>query len=542
MNPQFTKKLLQLDIKNTSILNRQEKIFKFYSYISRAMETNLKDNSPMLSPQELDQINAKSLNKSVFFSKKIWATTGKKQKKATTNQDFADTLLGFSQQSTDFVLGNRLDFSVINYDVVNEMQQGFFHEFGLTFKFCPDGVLQRPYRSPNAYIDTNFLELENKAIQYVVATDQEVFDRYGYDYDIKQIPKRREPTAYRISTIQDLEKEFQVQISKPFCILDSEITISLFEKVMGYHLNYFSEAKLEKRRRKKQSNELDIDTFTPVQNIDWDVAILFCNRLSRMLGFQPCYLDYQGKPILSMREYWELAQIGQCPEFYTWGVDESRILADRYHYPREFYELKNVDPSQIQVNWDRSANGFRLPTVSEWIWAVGTPQKTSMGKTEALDKLTGKPQINDQFQICSKTIGDSELCFDFFHEYPNAKTLGWRKKTYGDSMSIDLVDKDLLHDTTNKLKKDFCVGKPKQVSVLDYPDIPKKQLEDLKFSLRMVNRWVFCLGSLADKEHMYPYQISNTHLISRINRNKHGSVAPQVYNGGYTFRICKNID
>ncbi len=544
MNSNLAKKILQLDIKNTSTLVRHEKVANLYTNVLRSMKKDLKNNSPMLSSKELDQVN---LIQKVAFSRILWV--GKKQKKSNTNQDFAENLLGYPKLDTDFLVEDRPDFSIINHDVVNGVQNGFFSQFGLTFKFCPSGVLQRPYRSPKTYIDTEFLEITNNNIEYVATGERQYNDSVG-------IPTRMESKEYRQMLTREFQQEFQVQISKPFWILDSEITITLFEKVMGYHMNYFSDAKKEKRKRRQTNNELDIEAFDPVENIDWDVAILFCNRLSRMLGFQPCYLDYQGNPILSMREYWELAQIGKCPEFYTWGISPENmkhIAKNEQHIPKEIYELPNLRPNQIKVNFDQSANGFRLPTTSEWIWALGTVPNTDPKKMNVLDNIVGKPkpQSNDQFQICSKRIGRAELCFDFFLEHPTVmcKKQVENKKTkkmeteYG-YLWVDTFNMSLLQDTTNKLKKDFYVGNPNQISILDYPNIPKEFISYLKFDLSMVERWTFCCICLDSKGKTYPYQISHTnpkYRYTRLRKDKKG-IEERTLNDGHTFRICKNIE
>ena len=542
MNSNFNKKLLQMDIKNISINYRQEKIAKFCSKSTYAIGKDLKDNSPMLSPQEIDRINS-NIQELTIFHKKISYPT-KKPKKPATNQAYAESLLAQSKMDTEFLLDQRLDSSVINYDILDINQQAVFKEFGLTFKFCPPGVLQRPYLPANPYIGTQFLEIQNGKIQYILAS-KNIDD---LDYMIANIPIKQEKDsdAYRTSLYKVLKQEIQDQISKPFWILDSEITINLFEKVMGYHTNYFSDAQKEKRLRKQQNNELDIEAFTPACNIDWDVAILFCNRLSKMLGLKPCYLDYQGNPILSMREYWELSQVGKCPEFSTWGIstqDLNSISKDKRHFPKEIYELENVDPHQIQVNWDRSANGFRLPTTSEWIWALGTPPKIKQDETSISNKSLGKPQINDQFQMCSKTIGNSELCFDFSRECPMAQTRGWKKKTYRqERMPLDIINMDLPFDTIGKLKKDFYMGTPKQVSILEQPNIPKSQLGDLRFPLRMVKRWEFGSYSLAGKNDKSSYRGSNTNTGYSNTRYENNSINEVAGNNENTFRICKNID
>jgi formylglycine-generating enzyme required for sulfatase activity len=79
----------------------------------------------------------------------------------------------------------------------------------------------------------------------------------------------------------------------------TEITQGLYEYVMG-----------ENPSRFKGSGQL------PVERVSWFDLLEFCNRLSKMQGFRPCY--------------------------------------------------SNIDEDTESADWDRSANGYRLPT--EWEW------------------------------------------------------------------------------------------------------------------------------------------------------------------------------
>ena len=83
---------------------------------------------------------------------------------------------------------------------------------------------------------------------------------------------------------------------KDLLIGQTEITQSLYESVMGVNPSKF-----------KGSGEL------PVEKVSWFDLLEFCNRLSEMQGFRPCY---------------------------------------------------SIDGGDVE--WDRSANGYRLPTEDEW--------------------------------------------------------------------------------------------------------------------------------------------------------------------------------
>ena len=72
----------------------------------------------------------------------------------------------------------------------------------------------------------------------------------------------------------------------------------------------------------------------PVEQVSWCDAVLFCNTLSILEGLEPCYV---------------------LPE----GIEEA--------CQRQRSRLDNpIDTLSEKIVWNRTANGFRLPTEAEW--------------------------------------------------------------------------------------------------------------------------------------------------------------------------------
>ena len=122
---------------------------------------------------------------------------------------------------------------------------------------------------------------------------------------------------------RDKGEENISEITKPYSLSKYQITRKQFLDIMG----------------EDPSEEFDEETDgnLPVQNVNWYHAIAFCNKLSLLEGLSPAYkvsgvsnwadLDYSSIPT-SSNEAWDFAE----------------------------------------CNWE--ANGYRLPTEMEWMWAA----------------------------------------------------------------------------------------------------------------------------------------------------------------------------
>ncbi|MBU1243743.1 SUMF1/EgtB/PvdO family nonheme iron enzyme [Myxococcota bacterium] len=155
----------------------------------------------------------------------------------------------------------------------------------------------------------------------------------------------------------------------------------------------------------------------PVQNVNWYHALVFCNRLSMLEGKTPVY------------------SIGGSTDPAAWGA-----------VPLINSALWNA----VTANW--SANGYRLPTEMEWMWAAMGAQDPSTGFAKAFAGSTGTNVIGDYAWIfenstfTSHPVGSKlpnelglsdmsgniwERCWDWSATYPAGSLTDYRGPVTG---------------------------------------------------------------------------------------------------------------
>ena len=157
-----------------------------------------------------------------------------------------------------------------------------------------------------------------------------------------------------------------------FYICKHEVTQLEWESVMGEHAGKFSGDNL------------------PVENINWYMAVIYCNRRSIQEGLTPCYsVKTHGKEI-----DWENISSSYVPQTLDEKLDWKNICCDF------------------------DANGYRLPTVSEWNYAdrnsnitiyddIAWYNDNSANKTH--DVMTKAPNDLDIYDMKGNV---SEWCWD----------------------------------------------------------------------------------------------------------------------------------
>ena len=136
----------------------------------------------------------------------------------------------------------------------------------------------------------------------------------------------------------------EMTISKDYLMAETEVTQEIWGSVMG---NNPSEgvSSLEPG---------DIPKLRPVDAVTWTQAIAFCNKLSLLTGRLPVY---------------SVKQAGSTEEINWHELKFKEIPPAPAPNTTEWLN--------VEVDWD--ANGYRLPTEMEWMWAAMGARDSATG-------------------------------------------------------------------------------------------------------------------------------------------------------------------
>ena len=606
MYSKIFQKLLMLDDQSMSKQGRAQTIAnlceKTAYYFLEILEP-IADGDPMVESSIIDLKNAYAHAR--YFKKRLLAKLPKKSKIPKTNEEFAKALLEQDIPNPNFLFDSKISFNVTTDFQDPTSGVNVFEPFGLSFKLCPAGIYQRPVEIHDPYdfaIDSTnnskVLKIKGAFKLNSISNENALVKKNG-NISAKPIggeaPKiigSMYTTVYKPS---DFEKEysallgdFQVQISKPFWVLDAEITTQLFKEVMGYTFT-------RRVRYDDPDAPLDKFLFMPEGNVDWDVAILFCNQLSKKLGLKPCYLDKDMKPILSILDYYDLSRQTNDPSLDWLRKTDNQKIRDfcadldlirkrdglSLHYPREVLDFwGSVHPKDTQINWDQSANGFRLLSDAEWLWACQGLSNKPYAGSENLDDVAwyynnsgNKNQQGQSSHIIKgkqanpwglyDMLGNvTEWCFDFGKEYktisnPNYQRSAARSIYNSPTLTIPIWDMDKLKGLANSFRKDYYFGKPEDVSILQSPSYEMNYMQHMSdkydFHCRSARRWSFVthggsaysgsgqrqVPNFSEQRHDYALNLYKEHFVGSYYKTtqepSHG-----IWLVG--FRICKNAE
>jgi formylglycine-generating enzyme required for sulfatase activity len=156
-------------------------------------------------------------------------------------------------------------------------------------------------------------------------------------------------------------------ITQSYQMAATEVTQELFQAVMGTNPSYFTSGAATGETQAKR----------PVENVSWYGAIAFCNKLS--------------------------LKDGKTPVYSVSGVSDWAALANS--------DIPTVDNAAWNAaTMNTSANGYRLPTEMQWMWAAmgatsGGDTVATTGYTKAFAGSNGSNAI-DNYAWCDPNSDD----------------------------------------------------------------------------------------------------------------------------------------
>ena len=210
-----------------------------------------------------------------------------------------------------------------------------------------------------SFVAENIVEIYNKTLDIKKSDEPTVCPVCGsvgvpgaifcYRCGVKIVPQNL--SAQNLPPVKWRNKFFEVTKVPGFEISVAPVTQEVWNEVMGFNPSRFR------------------DECNPVDGVSWYDAIYFCNCLSEICGYEPCYF-----------------------------VDGKSDVRNWVYKPGS--DVKFLLPPECNFH----ANGFRLPTVAEWLDAASARDNFIYSGSNVADEVAwfGKNSCGSTHEVCSK--------------------------------------------------------------------------------------------------------------------------------------------
>jgi formylglycine-generating enzyme required for sulfatase activity len=141
-----------------------------------------------------------------------------------------------------------------------------------------------------------------------------------------------------------------IDIDKAFELSEAPITVQQFYTAMGYDPHYYK-GRIAAGYPFKVTYHLGDVANRPVEQVSWLEAVEFCNRLSLQEGLEPYYK--MKEPRLKIKD----------PEII---ISDDNPFKLRANEDKQLMVLKR----STNVIMNEASNGYRLPSMNEWLYAL----------------------------------------------------------------------------------------------------------------------------------------------------------------------------
>jgi formylglycine-generating enzyme required for sulfatase activity len=229
-------------------------------------------------------------------------------------------------------------YTLVAEDGIADADNGWFIVSGAFLKIQTDHLPVGVYRVHVGITDSKGVS-HTQAETVTVAPDPVVLDQetrtaQGINFKMRYVPSG----AFIITEGGEMDSVNTIISTSPgYWIAETEVTQELYQCIMGENPSRFN----------KNPAPGEIQNRRPVDSIFWHEAILFCNRLSVAAGREVAY--------------------------HIWGIH------DWESYLKWAISVKsNIAAPNVYI--DEKANGYRLPSTDEWVWAAMGADTQSPGQ------------------------------------------------------------------------------------------------------------------------------------------------------------------